>query len=53
MPELPKTPKEKPVYETPVVVDLNTIQRGEGGTTVDCHNGSAPSGACLTGAGDD
>jgi len=52
MPELPETPQEKPVYETPVVVDLNTIQRGEGGTPADCHNGSAPSGICSTGAGD-
>jgi len=53
MPELPETPQEKPVYETPVVVDLNTIQRGEGGTPAACISGSSNAIDCGTGAGFD
>jgi hypothetical protein len=51
MPELPEETQEKPVYETPVVVDLDAIQRGEGGVVVGCMNGSGDAGGCLVGGG--
>ncbi len=50
MPDLPEKSNEKPVYEAPVVVDLNAIQCGEGGTPADCVSGSTPSGDCLLGS---
>jgi hypothetical protein len=42
--------REKLPYETPVVVDLSTIQRGEGGLTGNCTNGSSPAGYCFVGS---
>jgi hypothetical protein len=51
MPELPETSQEKPVYETPVIVDLNAIQRGEGGFPPGtCTAGSTPTGDCVAGS---
>jgi hypothetical protein len=49
MPELPETAQEKPVYEPPVIVDLNDIQRGEGGLPA-CAPGSTPGGPCGLGS---
>jgi hypothetical protein len=51
MPELPETSQEKPVYENPIIVDLNAIQRGEGGIPgPDCTNGSTPTFGCALGS---
>ncbi len=49
MPDTSEKSQEKPVYEAPVVVDLNTIQCGEGGTPADCVSGSTPAGLCVLG----
>jgi hypothetical protein len=50
MSELPEETQEKPVYEAPIVVDLDTIQRGEGGI-VGCTNGSGDTINCVAGSG--
>jgi hypothetical protein len=51
MSELPEETQKKPVYEAPIVVDLDTIQRGEGGI-VGCTNGSGDTtGYCVAGGG--
>jgi hypothetical protein len=51
MPEILDPIVEKPVYETPVVVELNEIQRGEGGSPATCANGSGNAFDCVAGAG--
>jgi hypothetical protein len=51
MPEEHEPTTEKPVYETPVVVELNEIQRGEGGGPAVCTNGSGNAFDCVAGAG--
>jgi hypothetical protein len=49
MSELPEKTQEKPVYETPVVVDIDTLQRGEGGAPAACLSGSANISGCANG----
>jgi hypothetical protein len=50
MSRLPDTIQEKPVYVTPLVVDLNSIQRGEGGIAAGCVPGTSFISPCVVGA---
>jgi hypothetical protein len=43
---------EKPVYESPIVVDLNAIQRGSGGVPAGCVAGTSFISPCVVGAGE-
>jgi len=43
-------PSEKPTYETPIIVDLNQVQRGDGGILPDCTSGSGAF-TCDSGGG--
>lgn len=56
---MPKDVKKKPIYETPVVVDLGELSKSlgqscadgsmAGGPGVDCMSGNLPEGNCNVG----